>query len=287
MDTAISLALLAGFCWAANIVIVRWAIQRTNSSPLAAASMGIGVAALVALSVALVSGHDAPSGSDLWRFGLVGVIAPGCSQGLFVAAIASIGPSRTSVLIGTSPVFSILLAIAFLGEDWQFKIIVGTLVTVAGGAVIGWEPNLLSRRLGVAFGLLTALSFGVRDVVARGFNNESELSAWWAGAIVLGAAGIVLTTMVGVQQRGNTISTLRGALPEFFASGLAIGLALPLLLAALDRGRVGIVAPLSLASQNVSVVAMGAVVFGANERTPRILLAIMLVVAGATLVSIA
>ena len=93
--------------------------------------------------------------------------------------------------------------------------------------------------------------------------------------------------MVGVQERRNTISTLRGALPEFFASGLAIGLALPLLLAALDRGRVGIVAPLSLASQNVSVVAMGAVVFGANERTPRILLAIMLVVAGATLVSIA
>ena len=76
-------------------------------------------------------------------------------------------------------------------------------------------------------------------------------------------------------------------MPEFFASGLAIGLALPILLAALDRGQVGIVAPLSLASQNVSVVALGAVVFGADERTPRILVAVILVLAGATLVSMA
>jgi O-acetylserine/cysteine efflux transporter len=287
MDTAILLAMLAGFCWAANIVIVRWSLQRTNASPSAAAATGIGVATLVALTIALLSGQEAPTSADLWRYGLVGVIAPGSSQGLFVAAIASIGPSRTSVLAGTSPVFSILLAIAFLGEDWQFAVIFGTLITVAGGAIIGWEPNLLTRRLGVAFGLLTALSFGIRDVVARSYNTESDLSAWWAGTIVLGAAAIVLTLMVGVQERSNTISALRGAMPEFIASGLVIGLALPILLAALDRGQVGIVAPLSLASQNVSVVAMGAVVFGANERTPRILVAVILVVAGAALVSIA
>lgn len=287
MDTAILLAVLAGFCWATNIVIVRWSLQRTNASPFAAAALGLGVATLVALTIALLSGQDAPTSADLWRYGFVGVIAPGSSQGLFVAAIASIGPSRTSVLIGTSPVFSILLAIAFLGEDWRFAIILGTLITVAGGAIIGWEPNLLTRRLGVAFGLLTALSFGIRDVVARSFNTGSDLSAWWAGTIVLGAASVVLILMVGVQERGNTISSLRGAMPEFFASGLAIGLALPILLAALDRGQVGIVAPLSLASQNVSVVALGAVVFGADERTPRILVAVILVLAGATLVSMA
>ena len=100
-------------------------------------------------------------------------------------------------------------------------------------------------------------------------------------------ASIVLFVMVALQERGGTISALRGALPEFVASGLMIGIALPTLLAALDRGQVGIVAPLSLASQNVSVVALAAVVFGADERTPRILIAILLVLLGATLVSIA
>jgi len=285
MDTAIVLALIAGFCWAANIVVVRWGLQRTSAPPLAAAFVGVGVAALVATAIATSSAQSLPSLGDVWRFALVGAIAPGSSQGLFVASIGSIGPSRTSVLIGTSPVFSVLLAIAFLDEDWQLAIILGTLVTVIGGALIGWEPHLLARRLGVALALLTALSFGIRDVVARSFNTDSDVSSWWSGAIVLAAASLVLAVMVTIQTRGAVVRDIRAALPEFLASGVLIGLALPLLLAALDRGRVGIVAPLSLASQNVSVVVLGAAMFGANERTPRILFAVVLVVLGATLVS--
>ncbi len=287
MDTAILLAILAGFFWAANIVTVRWALQRSQSFPLAGAAVGLFIAAALALIIAIASGQAAPTGDDLLRFGLVGAIAPGSAQGLFVAAIGSIGASRTSVLIGTSPVFSILLAIAFLGEDWKLGIIVGTVVTVAGGAIIGWEPGLLARRLGVMYGLITALTFGVRDVVARSFNTDSDISAWTSGAIVLGAASVVLFVMVAVQHRRDMGSALAGAFPEFVASGLLIGLALPTLLAALDRGQVGVVAPLSLAAQNVSVVALAAVVFGRDERTPRILVAIVLVLFGATLVSVA
>lgn len=285
MDTAIILAALAGFFWAANIVIVRWALHRVTTTPMAAAAVGVGVAALVALTVALVSGGTGPTGDDLWRFGLVGAIAPGSSQGLFVAAIGSIGPSRTSVLIGTSPVFSVLLAIAFLDEGWQAAIVVGTLVTVIGGALISWEPHLLARRVGVVLAIATAFSFGVRDVVARSFNTDTEISPWWSGALVLGAATVVLAAVVAIQERRRTLDRLKGALPEFLASGLMIGLALPTLLAALDRGRVGIVAPLSLAAQHVSVVVLAAIVFGAHERTPRILFAIGLVVLGAALVS--
>ena len=285
MDTAIILAALAGFFWAANIVIVRWALHRVTTTPMAAAAVGVGVAALVALTVALVSGGTGPTGDDLWRFGLVGAIAPGSSQGLFVAAIGSIGPSRTSVLIGTSPVFSVLLAIAFLDEGWQAAIVVGTLVTVIGGALISWEPHLLARRVGVVLAIATAFSFGVRDVVARSFNTDTEISPWWSGALVLGAATVVLAAVVAIQERRRTLDRLKGALPEFLASGLMIGLALPTLLAALDRGRVGIVAPLSLAAQHVSVVVLAAIVFGAHERTPRILFAIGLVVLGAVLVS--
>ena len=63
-----------------------------------------------------------------------------------------------------------------------------------------------------------------------------------------------------------------------------IGVALPLLLEALDRGRVGVVAPLSLASQNLTVVAVGSLVFGVHERTGRVVVAVALILAGATLV---
>ena len=81
MDAAIVLAVLAGFFWAANIVIVRWALDRRSTTPLAAAVVAVGVGALVALTVAVASGQDVPGGGDLWRYALVGAIAPGSSQG--------------------------------------------------------------------------------------------------------------------------------------------------------------------------------------------------------------
>ena len=285
MDSAIAAAIAAGFFWAANIIVVRWALPRTGAPALVGAAVGVSVASLVATAVALASAQALPSADDLWRFALVGAIAPGSSQGLFVASIGSIGPSRTSVLVGTSPVFSVLLAMAFLDEDWRLAIIVGTALTVVGSALISWEPTSGVRRVGVALALLTAFSFGVRDVVARHFNSDSDVSSWWAGAVVLGAAGLVLVTMAVATQRGGTARAFKAATPEFLASGLLIGMALPVLLIALDRGQVGIVAPLSLASQNISVVAVGAVVFGAQERTPRVLAALTLVLAGAFVVS--
>ncbi len=76
-------------------------------------------------------------------------------------------------------------------------------------------------------------------------------------------------------------------MPEFLASGVAIGLALPLLLAALDSGRVGVVAPLSNAVQNLTVVVLAGVLFGAQERTPRVLAALSMVVVGGALITAA
>ncbi|MDH3754375.1 MAG: hypothetical protein OEU32_10940, partial [Acidimicrobiia bacterium] len=143
------------------------------------------------------------------------------------------------------------------------------------------------RRIGVALAVATAITFAVRDVVAREFNTGSDLSSWWAGALVLGAATIVLAMMVVANEGRSLPAGVRTAVPEFVASGLMIGLALPFLLEALDRGRVGVVAPFSNAVQNIAVVALGALVFGARERTPRVLVALVMVVVGGALITAA
>lgn len=287
MDDAIVLAAIAGVCWAMNIVIVRWAIDRSGVPALAGAFVGVTLAALVAVAVAVAFGEDPPAGSDVARFGLVGAIAPGSSQGLFVASIRTIGPSRSSVLIGTAPMFSVLLAIMFLEESWQLAIIVGTALTVVGGALISWEPGQGLRRVGVVFAIATAITFAVRDVTAREFTTGTELSSWWAGAVVLGAASVVLAVMLAAQQRRRALGSVRASMPFFVPSGVMIGCALPVLLEALDRGRVGVVAPLSNAVQHVAVVLLGAAVFGAGERTPRVLAALGLIVVGGSLIAAA
>lgn len=285
MDAAILLAALAGVAWAVNIVVVRWGLDRTGAPPLVAATVGVTIAAVVSAAIAVISGQSGPDGADTARFALVGAIAPGSSQGLFVAAIGMIGPARTSVLVGTSPAWSVLLAIVFLGEAWAFGIVAGTLLTVVGSALISWEPGLMARRVGVVLALATAATFGVRDVVARQFNTDSEVSSWWSGAVVLAAAAVVLWTMTVIRERARTLDGVRASLPEFAVSGLMIGLALPILLEALDRGTVGVVAPVSLAGQNLTVVGLSAMVFGAHERTTRVLAALALIVLGVALVT--
>ncbi len=287
MDAAILFAAAAGVCWALNIVVVSWALPRTGAAAPTAAFVGISVAAAVAGGIAILSGAPLPGGGDVARFALVGAIAPGSSQGLFVASIGSIGPSRSSVLVGMAPMFSVVLAIAFLGENWQLVIVVGTLLTVAGGALISWEPGLGFRRLGVLLAIGTAVTFAVRDVVASQFNTTSSVSSWWSGAVVLGAAAVVLGAMAAASDGARMSSGIKLALPEFLASGLMIGLALPLLLEALDRGRVGVVAPFSNAVQNLVVVAIGSAVFGKRERSARVLVALAMVVGGGALITAA
>ncbi len=285
MDLAVALAVVAGIAWATNIVVVRWALDRSLAPPMAGGFVGVAVAALIAIAVAVAIGGDPPSGGLIWRFALVGAIAPGSSQGLFVASIKAIGPARSSVLVSTNPLWSVVLAIVFLDEGWRVPVLVGTALIVIGGVLISWEPGLGFGHIGVVLALIVAITFGVRDVVARQFTTETDLSMWWAAAIVLGTAALVVAMIGVVQLRGGFAAGVVSAAPSFAWSGIAIAVALTSLFWALDRARVGVVAPLTNASQSVAVVMIAAAVFGARERTPRILAALVLVVAGGVLIT--
>ena len=242
METASLLAIISGVCWATNITIVKWALNRSRASALVGATVGVSIAAIVSLILALLSGSSVPDSEVLWKFAIVGIIAPGSSQGLFVSSIGSIGPARTSILIGTSPVFSVLLAVIFLDESWKTTIMIGTLLTVVGSALISWEKGIQFRQIGIIFAVATSLTFGIRDVVARHFNLGTDVSSWWSGTVVLIAASITLWIFVFIKFGPIWKTQTRKALPEFIPSGIMIGIALPLLLEALNKGAVNIVA---------------------------------------------
>jgi len=286
METASLLAILSGTCWAVNITIVKWALNRTQASPLIGATVGVSIAAVVALIVAVLSGSNFPEVDVLWKFAIVGIIAPGSSQGLFVSSIGAIGPSRTSILIGTSPVLSVLLAIAFLNESWETAIMVGTFLTVLGGALISWEKGIRFRQIGIVFAIATSLTFAIRDVVARHFNVGTDVSSWWSGTVVLIAASITLWIFVFIKFGPIWKTQTRKALPEFIPSGIMIGIALPLLLEALNKGAVNIVAPLALAAQNIAIVILSGWFFGSRERTRQVILAMILIFIGGIVVTV-
>ena len=286
METASLLAIISGVCWATNITIVKWALNRSRASALVGATVGVTIAAIVSLILALISGSTLPDSEVLWKFAIVGIIAPGSSQGLFVSSIGSIGPARTSILIGTSPVFSVLLAVIFLDESWKTTIMIGTLLTVMGSALISWEKGIRFRQIGIVFAIATSLTFAIRDVVARHFNVGTNVSSWWSGTIVLIAASITLWIFVSIKFGPIWKTQTRKALPEFIPSGIMIGIALPLLLEALNKGAVNIVAPLALASQNIAIVILSGWFFGSRERTRQVIVAMILIFVGGIVVTI-
>ena len=286
METASLLAIISGVCWATNITIVKWALNRSRASALVGATVGVTIAAIVSLILALISGSSLPDSEVLWKFAIVGIIAPGSSQGLFVSSIGSIGPARTSILIGTSPVFSVLLAVIFLDESWKTTIMIGTLLTVVGSALISWEKGIRFRQVGIVFAIATSLTFAIRDVVARHFNVGTDVSSWWSGTVVLIAASITLWIFVSIKFGPIWKTQTRKALPEFIPSGIMIGIALPLLLEALNRGAVNIVAPLALASQNIAIVILSGWFFGSRERTTQVIMAMVLILIGGIVVTV-
>ncbi len=291
MSLPIVLALTAGVLWGLNMVASRWGLDATGVSSDIGAFVAIATATLVAAATAWTAGVDTAGldAGSIGRYALIGAIAPGASQGIFLAAINSIGPARTGLFIGAAPMFSVILAMAFIGEPWRFAIIIGTLLTVAGGVIISLERGYTDlhgfMRRGSLLALATALAFGIRDVAARQLTVDVDVEVWWATTVIL-ASGALTIAVIAVSRGANLIRGTRQALPHLAVSGVLVGFAMPILIWALSEGDVGIVSPMANAAQIISVVALSTYVYGARERSPRLIVALTLVLAGGTLIGL-
>ncbi len=287
---SIGLACLAGFMFAVNIVGTRLVLDRTGARTDAVAVVTVAGAAVVAALIALVGGVriDDLTWESSRGFVLVGAIVPGLAQLTFYAAIGLAGPSRTGVMVGTVPMWSVVLAIVFLDESWSLPITVGTLLTVTGAVLLARpEVRIQVSRLGLFLGAVTALQFGVRDVVARSLTRDSDLEGAAAAVVILlvGALVLMVATLIAAGREGLAAGA-RASLPLALLPAAAIGIAMPALLEAFERARVGVVSPLNNASQSVAAVVLSGAVFGRTEVDRRVVVAVVSVVAGGTLIGV-
>jgi len=283
---AVVFGVLAGVLFGALAVAVRSGLQR-GADPQVGALVVPGVAAVLLLPPALVAAAvEGVDAGDLWPFALAGVLAPGLSQVFFILAVRDAGPSRAAILIGMVPLMSVAIALVALGEPLRPLLLVGTGLVVGGGIVLARERERPQhfRAVGVAYALLCAVLFAVRDNVVRWAARGTHPPPLVAAAVSLAAAtialaGYLLVTRADVRGHG------RLALRAFWPAGVALALAYAFLLAAFDRGRVSIVAPLN-ATQSLWAVLIAALVLGrATEMIGRrLVVAGLLVVVGAAFI---
>ena len=267
-------------------VAVRTGLGRGGDPALGAVaitSLGLAVAALLAVPSLVSEGIDVGA---LWPFAVVGLFVPGVSQGLFIVAVRYAGPSRASILVGTAPLVSVLLAMALLDEPLRPPLLVGTALIIAGGAALALDPGRPTgfRMLGVALALACAALFAGRDNAVRWIARDDDVAPLQATAATMLAATLATAVYVVVTQRGVTTRLALATGKAFLPAGILMGLSYSTLVTAFDRGDVGVVAPLT-ATQSLWSVAFAALVYGATEAIGRrTVVAGVLVVLGGALI---
>ena len=288
---SIVLTCLAGMLFAVNATFTRLALDRTGIRTDVAAAATVMTATTVASVVAIIGGVRLSdlSWADSQGFFVIGTIVPGFAQLTFYAAIRMAGPSRSAIMLGTVPVWSVALATIFLNEHWSVPVVVGTILAVMGSVLLATEgPTKTSvSRLGLALAALTALQFAIRDVLARSVTQESNLDSSAAAAVTLGVGAVVLIGVaVGTARPREFSKNLRRSMPAMLIPGIAVGIAMPALLAAFERSRVVIVSPLLGATQTVGAVLLSGLLIGGTETDKRVVLAVIVTLAGGTLIGV-
>jgi drug/metabolite transporter (DMT)-like permease len=285
---AVLLALSSAGLFGAMTVALRVALRAGVAADLGAVvTTGTGLV-VVLLAAALDPGsRDPVSARELAVFAPVGILAPGVSQLLFMAAIRDAGASRASVVVGTAPLFGATLAIIFLDEPLTVPLALGAALIVAAGALLVREPAWPQhfRLIGVAYALVATLLFSTRDVVLRWYSGEASLGSLGAAAASLTAGWLVIAGFATLSRRGGRLRpALHPDLVRFVPAGLFFGLSYVLLFEAYYRGRVTVVSPL-VATESLWTVLLSVMFLKRSELVgPQLVLGASLVVAGGLLI---
>jgi drug/metabolite transporter (DMT)-like permease len=275
---AVVLALASAALFGSMTVALRFALARSPDAE-AGALLTIAAALLVAVPFALAGDVDL---GGTWPFLLAGVLGPGGSQLLFTLAVRDAGPSRTSVTVGTAPLFSVAIALTLLGEPAKAGVVAGAVLIVVGGVLLVGEPGRPEhvKWVGLGFALLATVVFAVRDNLVRHLSLDTAVEPGLAAAATLLAGGVTVAAWLLATRRRLPLTGF-GA---FAPAGVLFGLSYLCLFEGYYRGRVSVVSPL-VATESLWGVALSALLLRRHELVgPRLLGGAALVVAGGVLI---
>ena len=272
------LALASAALFGSMTVALRFALAREPDAE-AGAVLTIAAALLVTLPFVAAGEIDL---AGTWPFLLAGVLGPGCSQLLFTLAVRDAGPSRTSVTVGTAPLFSVAIALVLLNEPAKAGVIAGAILIVTGGIVLVREPGRPEhvKWIGLAYALAATIIFAVRDNLVRHLSLDTGVEPALAAASTLFAGGVTVAVWLLVSRRRLPTTGFRAFVP----AGVLFGLSYICLFEAYYRGRVSVVSPL-VATESLWGVALSALLLRRHELVgPRLFGGAALVVAGGVLI---
>jgi drug/metabolite transporter (DMT)-like permease len=190
--------------------------------------------------------------------GLVGIFVG--DTALF-SAMNRLGPRRAGVLFATHAAFSALLGFVVLGERMKAQAMLGGLLTLGGvmlAIVLGrrkdethaWEADSGPVAMGVILALLAALCQALGTLIAK------PVMAQGVDPVMASAVRVTIATLAHFvlllagfrPARAIAAPTLRVLAQTGINGFIAMGIGMTLILLALQKGNIGVVAILSSVS---------------------------------------
>lgn len=218
-------------------------------------------------------------------FALVGIIRPSLSSVLAIQSIQVMGPTLTSALTASAPIFGALFAVFLLGETLDLKTGIGIAAVIAGAVVASYRRQGLVRdwplwAIGLPIGAALVRASG-HAVTKIGLEEVPSASF----AVLVSNTVSLAIAAAAFRIECRPVSGTARSFKWFIASGLAAAVSLHFLNSALQIGDLVAVVPVVSATP-VFTMLLGLFVFRRERFSWRMVATIALVVPGVILVAL-
>ncbi|TET72614.1 DMT family transporter [Candidatus Bathyarchaeota archaeon] len=279
------LSLFTALCYGASAVLARMGMR--DSNPMTGAMVG------TLVQVVLLSGliMAVPPTSIDWTaialFIASGILASTLGRLFNYMSIERLGVPVSATIIGSSPIFSTLLAVLFIGERVAPTVLLGTVLVVAGIAITRSGDSTGSRMKSTAIliPIAAAAFYGASSVVRKAGLNilpEATLGALvGAGASLLSFGAYLILT-----QRMDAIRLNRSSSKYFILSGVVVSAGWLSMFTALVSGEVSVVSALIGTNPLFSIILSLILLRGSEELNWRTGVGCLAIVAGAAVITL-
>jgi drug/metabolite transporter, DME family len=283
--SGILLALFASFWFAAAMILINRGVLSIDYFRGLLANLGVNALFLWLYILLFVDNVD------LWRpingvFVAVGIFVPGVARFFIFKSMERIGATISSCLTNAGPLFAIVIAVSFLGEQPMMSNILGAISIVGGIIALSWKGETKTwRTRDLAFPLAAALLFATRDNLVR-FAVVQIPSPVVGAAIAATTSWLTMSAMYLIFGEKKPLPpSARVGLSYFAISGFMNFLSYVLGYTALSLERVSIVSPLVNASSLFILPLSMLFLKDVEKLTPRKIGATVLVIIGVFLIS--
>jgi drug/metabolite transporter (DMT)-like permease len=265
---ALLLAMLSALCFGAGMITSRVGLRHLDARSGAAVSIPTATALFVIAAPFTIELSEFNLAAVL-MFAAVGLFYPALVTLLTFRSNEELGPTVTSAISGTAPLFAMLAAALLLGERVPPQAAIAAVGVAIGVALLSWRPGTVRTRISG-----NALVWPVAGAIVRGVAQAGAKAGLllWGNPFAASVIGYLVssTAVIGAERlrSGGRKTVTRQGLLWFAATGIVNGGAMLLMYSALALAPVSTVAPVIAAYPLVTAIASALFLRGEKINAP-------------------